>query len=109
MTSIDKIPGISSDEANILHSQNIQRTSDIWSKIGQDFDHGIDKMAEDTGIEKSRLVELLKAQALKEAKHQRSWTGRHWLELAILALLLLVLSLALYASSTGVLAWAAVK
>jgi hypothetical protein len=105
MTRIDKIPGIKSNEVKVLHSQNISSITDLWSKIGQEFDHGIDNLADDTGIKKSRLVELLKAQAVKEANRQGSWAGRHWLELAILALLLLVLALLLYASSTGVLAW----
>lgn len=105
MIRIDKIPGIKPDEADVLRLQNIRSISDLWSRIGQDFDLGIDNLADDTGIEKSRLIELLKTQALREIKRQGSWAGRHWLELAILALLLLVLALLLYASSTSVLAW----
>jgi hypothetical protein len=105
MTRIDKIPDITLAEVEALRSQNIHSITGLWDHISQDLDCGINNLADDTHIKKSRLVELLKAQALEEADRKGSRAGRHWLELAILALLLLILTLFIYASSTGVLAW----
>ena len=98
MTRIDKIPDITPAEVEALHTRNIDNTSALWREVGQDFNHSIDDLAEKAGIDKSRLVDLLKAQALVEFAHKGSWAGRHWLELAILVLFLLILSLVFYAS-----------
>jgi SAF domain len=108
MTDIDKIPSISPAEIAALRSQNILTITDLWQRVGKDFNQGINSLAEQTNIEPKRLVELLKSQALLESESRgASWPARHWLELALLALLLLVLGLFLYARSTAALSWSA--
>lgn len=97
MIRIEKIPRITPDEIKALRSQGIRSVADLWHHLGQDLDGGIDSLVEHSGLEKIRLVELLKSLALSEAIRKGSWAGRHWLELVLLGVLLLILALILYA------------
>jgi len=104
MTRIEKIPHITPAEIDALRSQGIRSSADLWRSVAQDMDHGIDDLAEATGIKKERLVELLKNLALYEAERKGSWVGRHWLELVILAAMFLIIALLYYARITLALA-----
>lgn len=104
MTRIEKIPHITPAEIDALRSQGIRSSADLWRSAGLDMDHGIDNLAKAAGIEKIRLIEILKNLALIEAERKGSWVGRHWLELVIVAMLFLILALIIYARSTLALA-----
>lgn len=97
MIKTEKIPGITPAEIEALRSKRIRSSADLWRGAGADLDHGIDNLAVDSGIEKARLIELLKTLAIHEAARKGSWAGRHWLELVIFAGLLLVIALSMYA------------
>jgi hypothetical protein len=106
MVKIDKIPGVTQNEIAALRSQGIQTVTDLWQRVGGDFNQGINSLAGQANIEPERLIELLKSQALKESEsNDASWPARHWLELVLLVLLLLVVGLFLFARSTAALKW----
>jgi hypothetical protein len=107
MDKLEKIPGITLSELESLRRQGICTVTALWSRVGADFDKGLDAIAAQAGIDKERLVVLLKGQVLKESDSQENWLSRNWLELSLVAILLLVFGLYLYARSTGALAWVA--
>jgi hypothetical protein len=106
MTSIEKIPGITAQECQALSQLGIKTITKMWEHIGVDYNNGIDELARKTKIDKVRLVELLKSQALVEAEGKNtSWMARNWLGLALLSFLLIILALFAYHVSQGTLTW----
>ncbi len=108
MAKIDTLPGILPAETAALRAQAIYTDSDLWQAVGADYNQGIKTLADKAKIKPERLLELLKAQALRQGQsHSVAWPARNWLELVLLALLLLVAGLFGYARSTGVMKWLA--
>jgi hypothetical protein len=102
MTSIAKLKGIASQEAERLKGQGIKSIDDLWERIGQDPDHGIEALAAQAGIDDDRLTDLLAEQAVHESRPGiGTWLERHMLEWALIAAFLaLVLSAVLSRSMT---------
>lgn len=78
---------VTSKEARQLRTNGINHIDDLWSKIGADFDSGLNELVNNTGVGHERLMALLSARGVSEAeKKETSWLVRYWLE----ALLVLV-------------------
>lgn len=97
MTEIARLKGITSKEAERLEDKAVKSIDDLWLRIGQDPDHGIEALAQQTGIDSRRLIDLLAEQAVHEAKPGiGTWLVQHMLEWAlIVAFLALVLGFVL--------------
>src|SRR5688572_10738990 len=91
---IAALQGITTVEADMLRHGGVTTVDDLWIAIARDdnFSGGIDVLAEQFGVPRDRLVELLTLQALREARTSReSWRERHWRKLLLLVFLPLLL------------------
>jgi SAF domain-containing protein len=100
MADISKLAGIGDQEIKKLHDKQINTIDDLWARVGAGFnDKG--ELRADIPIEKDRLIILLAAQGVREADQAGTpWPRRHWLDLAlILSLVILILLIARAASA----------
>jgi hypothetical protein len=92
-TDLFKLP-LTYEEAEKLCGSGIETLDSLWSYIGYEYDRGIDSLADETGIHKSRLIELLSTQAVREARVVgSSWISRHWFDVIIVLVILIVVIL----------------
>ena len=89
MADIDRLPGISEDEVNNLAKMGIRTIDELWGRVGSNQDADWKTLTEDIGIGRSRLVDLLTAQALQEMEtHDNRWWQRFaWAALRIVLLI----------------------
>lgn len=66
MAKSAKLKNISSVERQKLYRADMRKSDDIWLRIGNDFAGGISRIADETGIERRRLVEILAQNAAFE-------------------------------------------
>lgn len=90
------LKGITAEDIQKLRGQGITGIDELWSRIGKDFDCGIDELARTAVIDRSHVIELLAADA--ECEAEKAATGelkRLWPEafliLSVCMLFLLVL------------------
>jgi hypothetical protein len=98
VTDISRLEGVTSQEPSALRARGIQTIDDLWARIGEDTDLGIVECAQQTGISQDRLIDLLAAQSRHEAQQaDLSWLRRHWIEVILVAIPVIVIVLALRA------------
>ena len=96
MPSLFELDGITDDDITKLRLQGITEIDSLWSRIGEDFDRGIDKLSGAALIDRNHLVDILAGEADREAREtpggklKRIWPDTI---LILFALLLLVLAL----------------
>jgi hypothetical protein len=59
----------------------------LWAYIGQDFDKGIDNLAEETSIDKTQIIEFFADQGIREIKAGNSWLRNLWFDIFVVLLL----------------------
>ena len=104
---ISELEGIKPDEAEKLRNVGITTIRDLWVRIGKDPENGLDKLAKQVDMEPHRLMDLLAARVVIEArKGESTWLrqpksrlselrlflGRHTLDIVlVLGIVVLVL------------------
>ncbi len=86
-----------SDEPHLFLRAGFETVDDLWTAVGKDADHGIDAVAEATGIDPARLVDLLTNDGEDRAGRRGRWLERNWLEVAAAIGLVLLAVLAVRA------------
>jgi hypothetical protein len=86
MVAIEKLPGIQPREVPALNGAGIRQDTELWESLER---QGIQQLATDTSLDSNRLFELL-AQC-RTGQDRANWGQRHWPELLLTALILLLL------------------
>jgi len=102
------------DTLNAIHPPNrkalrhlhLKSLDDVWRKIGQDVEHGLDPLVQ-AGVDRPHLIHDLMASAAHDADEKGvSWPHRHFLDLALAAAALGLVALLVWAvpraSSAGI-------
>lgn len=92
MTPIHKLKGITTRERLLLEKNDILTVEQLWTAVGKD-ESEIERVGNLLGS-KSRLLELLTADGLRQTRTLGdSWIGRHWLDLVLGLVLLMIIIL----------------
>jgi len=92
MIPINKLEGITSDEAQRLASEDIDTIEQLWICVGKG-ESEIDRISALIGG-RIRLVELLTKEGLRKSSNLGdSWIARHWLDLTLIFALIIVIVL----------------
>ena len=78
-SAIERLEDIDEREAANLRGRNITTINELWAQLGEDFDHGIDRVSAQASIDRRRLLELLVARSVREAEARDAWLlKRFW-------------------------------
>ena len=90
MADIRKLKGISKSESELFRKCGINTVEDLWLSIDEGKG-GPAGLATKSHIEKSRLIDLLVAEGMREpGRFGASWLKSHWLDIFVLAITLLL-------------------
>lgn len=84
MANIGKLKGIATTEAAILRESNVETVEDLWLRIAAD--DGLDSLMVQIHLEKTRLIDLLAAEGMRQPGFAHAWLKHHWLDVLILLL-----------------------
>lgn len=94
MARISKLHDIGPEVVSELKANKVTTVDELWQMIGPNFETGIQRVTEITGVSKDQLYEILKQQVVPYNKSFIPRMRHHWLEvlaLIIIGVLLTVL------------------
>jgi len=90
MADIRKLKGISKSERDLFRACGINTVEDLWLSIDEGKG-GVAGLATRSRIEKSRLIELLVAEGMRQpGRFGSSWLKNHWLDIFVIAVMLIL-------------------
>jgi hypothetical protein len=96
MADISKLKGITLVETEKLRTAGVNTVEQLWLRISEEQDNGLAPLATQTSIKQDRLMDLLAAEGLRNARRSgSSLLKRHWLDLVIIVGLLALIALIL--------------
>lgn len=88
---------VKANDAARLRRKGIETDDALWSAAGEDFDRGLEALANRTRVPRDRLIEILADGAVREPElgvsRWRRWIARHALDLSVIGGLALLLAL----------------
>ena len=94
--SIAKIEGLSDAHVANLQRNDIKTLDDLWTRVGQNFDTGIQQVSQDTTVPEQVVTALLIADGLGKVRIKNAWLYRV-VNVKVIAALLAVAVIALAA------------
>src|ERR671932_381587 len=90
MVNIGKLKGITTAEAeNLRQKCEIHTVEALWLRISNDVS-AWQSITDKSGIEKKRLIDLLAAEGMRQQGFAGAWFRRHWSDVLILLLALVL-------------------
>jgi hypothetical protein len=91
MPDIEKLKGISQIESKTLRDCGINSVEDLWVRISEEHDNGLSKLANQSGLQKDRLIDLLASEGMRQpGRFGSAWFKHHWLDILIVAIALVL-------------------
>ena len=98
---IARVKGLSASHAAGLKAEGIETFADLWSRVGEDYDHGIEQVARDSKVPNEVITALLVAEGLGQARIKHGWLNQSLILTVLLAVLLLALGSWLFTMRTN--------
>lgn len=85
---------ITNQQIKQLYDQKITTTDQLWARIGEEFNAGIENLAKKAQVDQAWLIQLLTYQIRRDAQtNGDSWLKQRWLGIAVLLILAILVGL----------------
>jgi hypothetical protein len=89
MSDLRKLKTLRDGDIDSLRACGINTIEDLWLRISEEQDNELAKLANESGIDKKRLIDLLAAEGQRRPGRLGSaWLKQHWLDLLVLGVVL---------------------